>query len=355
MDKQKQSPGCYAVLRRESLLRSVLAGAAAGFALGFLAALAIWFTGAPGLWLPVGLALAGTAGFTPVFYFRRFRPTEKESARRIDRCGLEERAITMVEYAEDDSYLAQRQREDAAEKLAAMDAARIRITVPAAASVLAGVAVTLGIGMTVVTGLARAGILPSGRDFVNGITPEPEPVYVEVTYMVSEGGSIEGDEAQVILLGGETSEVVAVPDEGYVFDGWDDGGRRPVRRDSNVRESVVYTAVFLPLDDNGSGDEAGDAGDNGAPGDQPGDRPGDAGGENGQIPSQQPGGAGGQYLECNQVIDGETYYGSIYDEYYDAIMAALMENTEMDTGLKNFIDNYFKIIQASDPDDEEAG
>ncbi len=354
MNKQKQSPGCYATLRRESVLRSLLAGAAVGFALGFVAAAVIWFTGTPGLWLPIALALVGTAVGAPLFWFGRFRPTEKGSARRIDRCGLEERAITMVEYEGDDSYLAQRQREDAAQKIAAMDANRVRITVPAVVTVLASVAVTLGIGMTVVTGLARAGILPNGRDFISGITPEAAPTYVEITYMVSEGGSIEGDEAQIILLGGDTSEVVAVPDEGYVFDCWDDGGKRPVRRDTDVRESAVYTAVFLPLDDDGNGDEAGDAGDNGAAGDQPGDRPGDSGGENGQIPGQQPGGAGGQYLECNQVIDGETYYGSIYDEYYDAVMAGLMENTEMSTDLKNFIDNYFKIIQASDPDDEET-
>ena len=353
MDKQKRQAGCYAALRRESLLRSVLAGAAVGFTLGFLAAAAIWFTGTPGLWLPIVLALSGTAICSPIFYFRRFRPTEKETARRIDGCGLEERAITMVEFEGDRSYLAQRQREDAAEKISGMDASRLRITVPAAVSVLAGVAVTLGIGMTVVTGLARAGILPGGRDFIDAITPEPEPVYVEVTYMVSEGGSIEGDEAQVILQGGETSEVVAVPDEGYVFDGWDDGGKRPVRKDANVQESVTYTAVFLPLDDSGTGIEDGED-ENGVPGDQPGDKPGEGEGEQGQIPSQQPGGAGGQYLECNQVIDGETYYGSIYDEYYDAMMAGLSENTEMDTDIKNYIDNYFKIIQASDPDEENS-
>lgn len=354
MNKHKQSPGCYATLRRESFLRATLCGAAVGFGLGFLAAAVIWFTQAPGIWVPIAAALAGTAIASPLFWFRRFRPTASSDAQRIDSCGLEERAITMVEFAGDPSYLAQRQREDAAQKIAELDASRsLRVKIPRAVAVVSGICVALGLCMTTLTGLSLAGILPDGKSWIDGVLPQPDPVYVEVTYMVSEGGSIEGDEVQLILQGSDTTDVIAVPDEGYAFFGWDDGGKRPTRQEKNVQEDLVLTAIFAPVGDDGASGADGDQGDKVGDGDQPGDKPG---GEDGQssVPSKTPGGAGGQYQDCNQVIDGKTYYGSIYDEYYDAIQASLMENGELSSDLKSFIDNYFKIIQASDPDETEG-
>lgn len=350
MDSKKNAERCYSRFMWEGILKSVLAGLAVGFALNFITAFVTWFTAFSGFWLAIALLAVGTAASAPVFYFRLFRPTVMSNARRMDRYGLEERAITMVELQGDTSYLAQRQREDATEKLASVRASQIHFIIPKRLIILAVVAAVLGTAMTAVNGLAEKGILPGGRDFVDNITPAPPPVYVEVTYMVNEGGVIEGDEAQVIPLGGSTTEVIAVPDEGYAFDSWDDGGRRPTRSDSNVTESVVYTAIFLPLGDNGLGDNDGDQ--EGA-GDQPGDKPGKEGGE-GNNPNGPPsGGAGGQYLECNQVIDGETYYGSVYDEYYENVNAALMENMEMASDIKSFVSNYFKIIQVSDPNAEE--
>lgn len=350
MDKQKQSSGCYAALLRESLLRSVLSGAAVGAGAGFVAAAVLWITGALGIWLPCAVFVALTAAATPIFYVRVFRPTARSNARRIDRCGLEERAITMVEFEGDSSYMAQRQREDAAQKIAEMDAHSLRLTVPTVVTVLASVALVLCIGMSTVLGLARAGILPSGKDFIEGVLPEPEEVLVEVTYIASEGGALEGNEVQIILLGGETEAVVAVPDEGYAFYMWDDGSKRPTRNEKNVTEDAVYTAIFMPLGDDGVGDSDGDVEGDGAPG----DRPGQDGQSGQQMPGQNISGAGGQYLECNQVIDGKTYYGSIYDEYYDAIRSALMENSEMSSDTKSFIDNYFKIIEVSDPDEDDG-
>jgi hypothetical protein len=304
----------------------------------------------------MGLLAAGLLIGAVIAYFRKFRPTVVSNARRIDRYGLEERLITMVELENDDSYLARLQREDAEAKLASVDAHDIRFRIPKLIVILAVITAVLGTGMSTVNILAEAGYLPGGLEFIDNVLPDPDPVYVEVTYMVYEGGTIEGDEAQVIVLGGTTTEVIAVPDDGYAFDGWDDGSKRPKRADSKVTESVVYTAIFLPLDENGQGQGEGE-GEGEGEGDQPGDKPGkgQGQGQNGNNPNGPPSnGAGGQYLECNQVINGETYYGSVFDEYRENVTAGLIENVEMGNNIKDFINNYFEIIQATDPDAEKG-
>lgn len=337
----------------EAIFKSALVGVIIGFALNFVAAFATWFTAFNGFWVMMGLLLAGLVIGAVIAYFKAFRPTVVSNARRIDRYGLEERLITMVELESDESCLARLQREDAQAKLASVDAREIKFRFPKLIVIFAVITAVLGSGMSTVNILAEAGYLPSGMEFVDNVVPDPDPVYVEVTYMVYEGGTIEGDEAQVIVLGGNTTEVIAVPDDGYAFDGWDDGGRRPTRADTNVTESVVYTAIFLPLGDNGEGEGEGEGE---GQGDQPGDKPGNSKGEGqGDNPNGPPSnGAGGQYLECNQIINGETYYGSVYEEYRDEVIAGLTENVEMDGNIKDFINNYFEIIQASDPEAEDG-
>ena len=214
MDRKKHFEHYNSRFMWEAILKSLLVGLSVGFALNFIAALVTWFLPFNGFWIMIAALAAGVLISMPIFYFKAFRPTVQSNARRIDRYGLEERLITMVEYEKDESYLAQLQRQDAAEKLAAVDAHDIRIRVPKLIVIFATVAAVLGLAMSTVNILAEAGILPSGMDLVDEIVPEPEPVYVEVTYMVNEGGTIEGDEAQVVILGGETTPVIAVPDDG---------------------------------------------------------------------------------------------------------------------------------------------
>jgi len=335
----------------EAVFKSALVGVIIGFALNFIAAFVTWFTEFNGFWVMMGVLLVGLVVGAIIAYFKSFRPTVMSNARRIDRYGLEERLITMVELETDDSCLARLQRADAEAKLASVDAREIKFRFPKLVVIFAVVTALLGSGMSTVNILAEAGYLPDGWEFVDSVVPDPDPVYVEVTYMVYEGGTIEGDEMQVVVLGGSTTEVIAVPDDGYAFDGWDDGGRRPTRADSGVTESVVYTAIFLPLGESGEGDGDGDAE---GEGDKPGDKPGkDGQGQGGDNQNGPPSsGAGGQYLECNQVINGETYYGEVYEEYRDNVIAGLIENVEMAGNVKDFINNYFEIIQASNPEAE---
>lgn len=348
MDRKKHFEKYYSRFMWEGIIKSTMYGLSVGLALGFISALVTWFMAFNGFWLSIGIIVVGSLVTVPIFYFKLFRPTVVSNARRIDRYGLEERLVTMVDYEEDSSCIAELQRRDAAEKLAEIEANQIKIKISKLAIILLAVAVVLGGGMTAVNGLATIGVLPGGIEFVDSITPDPEPVYIEVIYMVLDGGVIEGDEVQVIESGGRTDQVVAVPDEGYAFAFWNDGSEKPVRIDAGLEEDAVFVAVFVPLDENGEGD--GD--DPGSPGEA--DKPGKYDGQ-GSSPSGKPGSSSGpsEDMECNQVIDGETYYGSVYEEYLDGTLEDLTSNAEMPGDVKDFVSSYYKIIQSSDEESEE--
>ena len=102
--------------------------------------------------------------------------------------------------------------------------------------------------MMTVAGLSAFGLLPDGWAVLESLTPEEPIQYVSVTYEVEEGGYIEGEADQLIPLGSNTTNVVAVAEEGYQFEGWDDGYSKPGRSDSKITEDIVYIAIFMPLD-----------------------------------------------------------------------------------------------------------
>jgi hypothetical protein len=69
------------------------------------------------------LALGAGAGL----YYLTYRPTVRQTAARVDALGLAERTVTMVDRAEEDTYVACRQREDATAALAAVSPKQIKI------------------------------------------------------------------------------------------------------------------------------------------------------------------------------------------------------------------------------------
>lgn len=68
-------------------------------------------------------------------------------------------------------------------------------------------------------------------------------IYVTATYSAGKGGKINGFDEQTVEAGKETKSVVAVPNDGYRFLGWDDGNKSPERFDI-VNSDVTYTAIF---------------------------------------------------------------------------------------------------------------
>lgn len=332
----------------EGIIRSLVCGLIVGFAGNFVAALLAWIFPSfeAGLWLAIGLLVIVTAGATVIFYFTIFRPTEERSAKRLDRLGLEERLITMLEYEDDESYIAQKQRDDAKKNLNAIQLNAIQITVSTATIIAASILAFFGISMTTVVGLTKAGILPSLPEIIEPLMPEEEIIEIQVSYIAGEGGYLEGDEDQLVVKGGSTTPVLVVADDGWIFDGWSDGVKAVSRMDSNITEELVVEALFLPLGEDGDPQD----GDEGEPGDKPGDKPGKEGQE-GPDGENDPSTAGGRYEDHNQIMDGKTYYGDEYYNYFTQMSEMLANNTEMSSGMKDMIQTYFDIIKVSDSKD----
>ena len=84
-------------LTTEGLLKALLIVLAISFSIVFVVAAVAWYTESNVLWLCIGIVAAIALIGIPVIYFAFYRPTIQSNARRIDRLGLEERMVTMVE------------------------------------------------------------------------------------------------------------------------------------------------------------------------------------------------------------------------------------------------------------------
>ena len=79
---------------------------------------------------------------------------------------------------------------------------------------------------------------------ITSCSGNPGELSFTVTYITGGNGMIEGEANQSVTPGGNTTEVTAVPGEGYQFAGWSDGIKTATRRDNNVKSSMTVTAVF---------------------------------------------------------------------------------------------------------------
>ena len=140
----------YSRLVLEAVIKSVLAGLAIGCGANFFAALASWILGFESVWLAIGVGVGVWLVSGLLFYFLKYRPSLSETAQRMDRLGLQERMITMLELDGDDSYIAIAQRENARASIARIEKRKIRIRVSKLVACLAVVALVLGSTMTTV-------------------------------------------------------------------------------------------------------------------------------------------------------------------------------------------------------------
>lgn len=368
----------YSKLIAEAIVKSALCGLLIGFAANFLAALAAWIFDFGGIWFAIGVG-AGMALISGViFYFAKFRPTTQSIARRVDRLGLEERLVTMLELENDDSYIAMLQRENTKEHMSDVANKKIRMRLSKLVIAMTIVAVLVGSGMTTVVGLAESDTIPTFQEIVN--PEDPMANYIAVSYMVEEGGEIEGITDQLLLPGESTTPVVAVAEDGWVFVGWDDGYAEPERFEENVTEEMVLIALFEEIaDGEGDGEGSEEEGQNGGqegdkaddiPGgndanvsegeqgnqNSDGDGEGDGGdtqgsGSGGQEQGKensgahgQGAGAGGKWEDNNQFIDGETYYRDHLDTYYEMAMEIFEETGEIPPEFREFFEAYFGSI-----------
>ncbi len=351
MNQKSQFNTHYPKLKMEAILKSLLCGLSVSFGADFVLGITFWVIGLRNVGLVLGVLAAATVLVTIVaavlFYFEKFRPTVIANARRIDGLGLEERLVTMVEYQNDESTIATMQRLDALAALNRINKDQLKIKIPKKVFTTLAISASLGLAMSVVAGLSAAGLFPNGGEFLDNILPPDPPVYVPVSYMAEDGGYIDGEMEQLVLLGENATPVVAIPEDGYSFEGWDDGYKKPSRSDEKVDHPIVLVAIFVPLEE--EGDNAGDEGES----DENGDEPGEEEGENGQ-PGDQPGEDGdpsdsengtGKYEDFNQIINGETYYREVLEEYKDIIMELLEKNPEeLTEEEKAIIEAYINIV-----------
>ncbi len=344
----------YKKLTAEGFLRSLFCGLSVALGVDFALGTVLWLIGTENLKLTILLLCTALPAITliagAIFYFAKFKPTIQANARRIDSIGLEERVVTMLDYQNSNSLMAKMQRADAVKALKAVNAKSIKFQFSKKILITLAICGSLGLGMSTVASLSAAGLLPSGKDFIDSVLPDEPPIYVPVSYMADDGGRIEGEEEQLVLFGENAEPVVAIPEEGYTFEGWDDGYKKPSRTDKKIDHPLVLVAIFLPIED--EGDDPGDEGQSGENGEQPGEQEGDKGDNrdgqegNSDQESDTPSDSGsGKYSKENQIIDGNTYYREFLEEYRDKVMELLKKNAEeLTEEEKAIIEAYINIV-----------
>jgi hypothetical protein len=323
-------------LRSEALLKSALSGIAIGGAIAVGFATVAWFmefSGAGIAWIV--FAIASIVGGVTM-YFVLFRPTIIQNARRLDRYGLEERLVTMVELEGQDSYIAQKQREDALKALSELDTKRVKYRISTVILVLALAAAILFSEMVFLEKLSEDGLIPTGKEVWLKIFPPAPLDQFSVEYIAEEGGYIEGDTDQSVTQGQDSQKVLAVAKDGYMFLRWSDGDADPSRVDKAVEKNITVKAVFIEVVDDGDDTEDSD---------EPDDAPGDNG--QGEESLSNEGTSEDRYKEVNWVIDGQTYYRDegVWDEYYEKMLDMLENGEAIPEEYRHLMELYFNVIK----------
>ncbi len=329
-------------MAREGVLRALLWALVGGAAAAVVVAFVCWmigYTGYHALIAGTGVFAASILLVTPILFFVCYRPTEQEIARRLDReMDLKERTVTMLEYKQSEDSLAEIQRKDAAVHLKGVWRRKLKFPFSKKRGIALLVTCVLLLAMLPVAVLAE--FVPALR---SPLVKEWEriPSYeIEYTMIANGGGeTIEGRTLQSVERGQTGDWVRAVPEEGFYFLGWSDGNLSPVRRDISVEGHSVYFAYFAPVLD---GFEPTDAED--APDDVPADEGNNDGPSRPGDPSDNPTG-GGQYRPNDYIVDGETYYRDIFEEYYEQAMAMLQAGEELPAELRAFLEAYYNILK----------
>ena len=183
----------------------------------------------------------------------------------------------------------------------------------------------LGIVYTAIVETAQAAMVLDGANY------EDTTYTFEVT---------EGDEFGVKLM--------ALPQKGYVFVGWSDGVTSPYREDMEATATKTVTATFEKVTDllngekgegQGQGEEAGDedSGNSNSSGD---------GSDGAGMPDTGiSGGEGAKASPANQVINGKTYYGDVFEDAYREMLERMKNNNSLSEAEKKAISDYLDSIR----------
>ena len=325
-------------LKQETFWKAFLKSVQWTGILGMLGALFWWLLGLSNSWIILLLCLS-CFGICFSIYYTRYRITLRDVASRIDELGLQERVITALELEGDDSYIAQRQREDTLKSLQSVDAKAVKIRF-SLISLL--VAITLGfcaLGASAVPVLAEMGKIPTLSQLVQ--KEESVPHY-KVEFSASKGGSIWGESSQIVYEGEQALAVMAVADYNYRFVQWSDGNTNPYRvvePRSHLKLQAYFAEVEIYDPDN-------DKDNNPYPDDLP--LPGKKEKDDNGTPNPNPNPStdgNGRYDENNKYLDGEHNYQDDLGDATNDAKDSTNNNKNLTDRDKDIIDGYFDGIK----------
>ena len=170
--------------------------------------------------------------------------------------------------------------------------------------------------------------------------------------MVLDGANYEDTAYTFEVTEGEEFGVklMALPQKGYVFVGWSDGVTSPYREDMEATATKTVTATFEEVTDPGGGSKN--------DGQEQGEEPGDADSGNGSSSSAGDGsgdgnnnntsnsnGEGSNAAPANQIINGETEYGDVFEDAYREMLERMKNNNSLSEAEKKAISDYLDSIR----------
>lgn len=347
-----------------------------------------------------GIFIVGISVLFPVLYFKKFKYTEIQLAKRIDDLGLEERVLTMIELKDNDSFIAKKQKEDTLNVLKTVEVNDLKgkYRKQSFLSIFSTTLASLVIALSLMFPNIKEIIIAHGepkytikvsaeglgfvidyskyenQSLINAVSKKQEQDQIDkinnkeivelkqfptafsnrisVNYryfedidatMVLDGANFE--DISYRIKSDETHILMALPYKGYVFIGWSDGYVSPFREIDDYSSDLI--ALFDEVSSVGENmpDKQEEPGDKDGSADSESDGIGPEGNGTGKTNNDDSWGDGAKGSPANQVINGETYYGDIFNQSYQEAVERIKNDTNLTDAQKKAITDYFESIR----------
>lgn len=199
---------------QEAIIKSSLLGFATGFSLTLILATIFYFIRFDGILLGAIIGIAVGVIASLLYYFYLFFPTIKKTAARLDQMGLDERMITMLEFENEETFIAQKQREDTTMKVSKIPPKSFKFISFAKYIVILALTAISSVSMSVVLAF------------------EVSPKYYTIHWKVDQ------EITETSVLENTMPSKEAPTKEGFVFSRWEP-------EVVIVTKDATYTAVFV--------------------------------------------------------------------------------------------------------------
>lgn len=347
-----------------------------------------------------GIFVVGISVLFPVLYSKKFKYTEVQLAKKIDDLGLEERVLTMIELKDDNSLIAKKQKEDTLNALKTVETNDLKGKYKKQSffSIFSTVLASLVIALSLIFPNIKETIIARGepkytievsaeglgfvidyskyenQSLINAVSKKQEQDEIDkinnkevvelkqfptvfsnrisVNYrcfedidatMVLDGANFE--DVSYRIQSDEIHILMALPYKGYVFVGWSDGCVSPFREIDNYSTDLI--ALFDEVSSIGENmpDKQKEPGDKDGSANSESDGSGEEGNGTGKTKNDDSWGNGAKGSPANQVINGETYYGDIFNQSYQEAVERIKNDTNLTDAQKKAISDYFESIR----------